>query len=118
MLEAFQLALKNTTIEESVKGPIRELLATQDKLGELQRKRSELQQQRYELERDAQRIRHNLDSLPLDKVADKLRKTLVDQLEANTRKAAEVAKSTVEIDVEMAALREKVTQLIKQLELK
>ncbi len=118
VLEAFQLALKNTTLEESVKGPIRELLATQDKLGELQRKRNELQQQRYELERDAQRIRNNLDSLPLDKVADKLRKTLVDQLEANTRKAAEVAKSTVELDVEMAALREKIAQLIKQLELK
>ena len=118
VLEAFQLALKNTTLEESVKGPIRELLATQEKLGELQRKRNELQQQRYEIERDAQRIRSNLDSLPLDKVADKLRKTLVEQLDANTRKAAEVAKSVVELDVEMAALREKIAQLIKLLELK
>jgi hypothetical protein len=118
VLEAFALFLKDTTADESLKGPIRELIALQQQLASATTKRAEVQQRRNEIDREAQRIRHNLDSLPLDRVADKLRKTLVNQLEENTKAAAEAAKSVVEADVEIAAIREKMTGLIKQIELK
>ncbi len=117
-LEAFQLLIKNAHIDEAIKGPVRELLAAQDRLGELQRRRNEAAQRQHELAIDAERIRQNLNSLPLEKVADKLRKTLVDQLDQNSQRAAETQKQIVELDVEMAALREKINQLFKQIELK
>lgn len=117
-IEAFQLLVKNADIDEAVKGPVRELLAAQEKLGELQRRRNELAHRQHELAMDAERIRQNLQSLPLEKVADKLRKTLVDQLEQNSQRAAEAQKQMVELDVEMAALREKINQIFKQIELK
>lgn len=118
VLEAFTLYLQDTTIAESVKGPIRELVALNGELSKLGERRNDAIRARRDLEIDARRIRHNLDSLPMERVADKLRKTLVDQLEKNSRAAAEVAKTIVELDVEIAATREKMTTLIKQLELK
>ncbi|MCB9740824.1 MAG: hypothetical protein H6747_16280 [Deltaproteobacteria bacterium] len=118
VLEAFELYLKDTTIADALKGPVRELIALNEELAALGSKRNDAVRRRHELEVDARRIRRNLDSLPMERVADKLRKTLVDQLDANTKQAAEAAKTIVELDVAIAAVREKMTGLIKQLEIR
>ncbi len=118
VLAAFKLFLADATAQEAVKGPIRELLALHDQRGELGRQRSTLFRQRNLLRNDARRIRRNLDSLPSGRVAKKLRKQLVKQLEANSAKAADVAKQLVEIEVKQAALAEKIKQLIGKISLK
>lgn len=112
-LTAFKLYIEDEKAEERFKGPIRELLALQETLAELGRTRSTLYQQRNLLSREAQRIRRNLDSLPLAKVADTLRKQLVAQLKDNSEKAALVAKDLVDNEVKHAAARERMVILLR-----
>ncbi len=105
VLTAFRLYLTDAKAEDAVKGPIRELLAVNEQLGQLANRRMSLYRQRNELATDARRIRRNLDSLPPGNVAAKLRRQLVKQLEDNSRQAALVAKGTVELEVERATLQ-------------
>ena len=118
VIAAFDLYLKDAKADEQVAGPIREVMAANKQLADLGRKRSSLQQQRSLLDQEGRRIRSNLDALPMDKVANKLRKTLLAQLDDNSRKAAEVAKELVGAEVERAALQEKMVALLRGISLK
>lgn len=118
VLTAFELYLKDASAVDNVAGPIRELLALNAQLADLDRQRSTLYRQRSLLQAEGHRIRNNLDSLPLAKVADKLRKKLVAQLEDNSRQAAEVAKNLVENEVQKAAIAEKMVVVLRQVSLK
>ena len=93
-------------------------MATNKQLADLGRKSSSLHQQRSLLDQEGRRIRNNLDALPMDKVANKLRKTLLAQLDDNSRKAAEVAKELVAAEVDRAALQEKMVALLRGISLK
>ena len=118
VIAAFELYLKDAKASEQVAGPIREVMAVNKQMANLGRKRSSLYQQRNLLSREGRRIRNNLDSLPMGKVANKLRKKLLAQLDGNSRKAAEVAKELVANEVERAALKEKMVALLRGISLK
>ncbi len=118
VLTAFKLYLEDEKADERFKGPIRELLALHEQQAELNRQRSTLYKQRNLLSREAHRIRRNLDSLPLAKVADKLRKQLVAQLKSNSSKAARVAKDLVDNEVKRAAAKERLVTLLRAISMK
>ena len=118
MLTAFKLYLEDEKADERFKGPIRELLALHEQQAELNRQRSTLYKQRNLLSREAHRIRRNLDSLPLAKVADKLRKQLVAQLKSNSSKAARVAKDLVDNEVKRATAKERLVTLLRAISMK
>ena len=118
VIAAFDLYLKDAKADEQVAGPIRQVLAVNKQLADMGSKRNSLQQQRSLLDQEGRRIRSNLDALPMDKVANKLRKTLLAQLDDNSRKAAEVAKELVAGEVERAALQEKLVALLRAISLK
>lgn len=118
VLAAFRLYLNDEKAEDAVKGPIREVLAVHAQLSKVGVRRNTLYRQRRPLQQDARRIRRNLDSLPLGRVAAKLRKQLVKQLAINSTKSAEVAKGLVQLEVERASLQQKLAQLLKQISLR
>ena len=118
VIAAFDLYLKDAKADEQVAGPIRQVMAVNKQLADLGRKRSSLHQQRNLLAQEGRRIRNNLDALPMDKVANKLRKRLLAQLDGNSRKAAEVAKELVAAEVERAALQERMVVLLRGISLK
>lgn len=118
VLTAFRLYLTDEKAVDAVKGPIEELLAIHARTAKIGSERSSLRRQRNTLNNNARRIRRNLDSLPLGRVAKKLRKQLVGQLTANSEKAAVVAKRLVELEVERATLQQKTAALLKKITLR
>jgi hypothetical protein len=115
---ALQLFLKDEKAEDALKGPVRALLELHGKQAESNRQRNTLYQQRNLLNREAMRIRRNLNALPLAKVANKLRKQLLVQLKTNSTKAAVVAKTLVENEVQRAADKERLITLLRSVSLK
>ena len=118
VLDAFRFYLQGAHVVDAIAGPIRELLTAQDQRGALQRDQENLQRQAQILDADGRRIQSNLDSLPLGPVAADLRKKLVDQLAATSKKQAEVAKKLVEGQVKLAAIDEHIRTLLAQIDLK
>ncbi len=118
VLDAFRFYLKGQHLEDAVAGPIRELLANHEEIAAINRESQSLQEQRDILERDSQRIQGNLDSLPQGPVAAQLRAQLVHQMEASSKKLAEVAKKLVECQVKLAASQEKERVLLLSIRLK
>ena len=118
VISAFRLYLSDAQGLEAVKGPIRAMLAAREQLSTLISRRQHLQRQRNVLRIDARRIRRNLDSLPMGRVAAKLRRQLVGQLEDNSQKAAQTAKKLVEVEVERATLQQRINTLLKQITLR
>lgn len=117
-ITALQIYLDDDKAEDTLKGPIRELLALHKRQSELDRARNTLYQQRNLLNNEAHRIRRNLNALPMAKVADQLRKKLVQQLADSSTKAAAVAKELVENEVERASVKERLVILLRSVSLK
>ncbi len=117
-ITALKLFVQDQSASDALKGPVRELLVVHKQQAQLGRARSTLYRQRNLLNNEARRIRRNLDSLPLAKVANKLRKQLVAQLKGNSENAAKVAKDLVDNEVKRAALKEKLVTLLRSINLK
>ena len=115
---ALKFWLKNATAEESIRGPIQQLLAAQEEMAGLEREAATLHTQRNTLDDEQRRIQGNLDALPASAVANDLRRQLIGQLEGASQKAALVAKKLVENEVKQAALKEKVVTLLRGISLK
>lgn len=117
-VEAMTLYLKNVKIADAVKGPIEQLMALRTQLADVQRDSEGLAKQRDLLADEQRRVQGNLDALPLGPVAADLRRQLVGNLEAASRKAAEVSKKLVENEVKVAAIKEKMVVLLRGISLK
>ena len=118
VVEAFRLYLKNATAEQAVKGPIEELLKLHEDMAGIDRESEGLRRQQEVLSQEQYRIQGNLDALPGGAVAADLRRQLVGQLEAASKKAAEVAKKLVEAEVRLAALKEKLVVVLRGVSLR
>ncbi len=117
VIAALKFYLENAKPQDAIAGPIRDVLATQEEIAKLQLDMQNLTQQRDTLDQEQRRIQGNLDSLPPGTVAADLRKKLVAQLEDASRRAAEVAKRIVEDQVKLAALSEKMRELLRHIDL-
>ncbi|MBI5609857.1 MAG: hypothetical protein HY902_13375 [Deltaproteobacteria bacterium] len=118
VIAALKFYLENAKPQDAIAGPIRDVLATQEEIAKLQIDLQNLAQQRDTLDQEQRRIQGNLDSLPPGAVAADLRKKLVAQLEDASRRAAEVAKRMVEDQVKLAALGEKLRELLRHIDLR
>ncbi len=118
VVTALKYYLDNAKPQEALAGPIREVLATQEEIGKIQIDLQNLAQQRDTLDQEQRRIQGNLDALPPGAVAADLRKKLVAQLDDASKRAAEVAKRMVEDQVKLAALNDKLRELLRHVELR
>jgi len=116
-IDALQLWLADGKTEGVLKGPMQKIVDMNLKLHCIEQRKADLLARRDPIIDDDARTRENLDALPRTKMADPLRKRLLQHLADNEKRMSDITRQIIEADIERAELRDTMLTLLREVRL-